>query len=104
MKNRIHYPAVSKTPFFLIATCIALALCACKADAGIKPLPGTKVFGTKYTEGFFGTHSRGYNSLMVKRDRKWVEISIKLDKLVEMAKNVITKNRLQTFRGNSIFN
>jgi hypothetical protein len=60
--------------FGLALLCFVCLACAVEWKSpvlGVKYLPGSRLYGTKYTEGFFGTHSSGHYSLYVKHEKNW---------------------------------
>jgi len=71
MRNRMFYAGLGTVGLCLIGACTAVTSWLRTDDSGIKYIYGSKVFGAKFSEGFYGTHSPSYYSLMVKRGKNW---------------------------------
>jgi hypothetical protein len=70
-RNGIYYAGLGTLRLCLIWASIAVTSCLRNDDSGVNYISGSKVFGTKFSEGFYGTHSPSYYSLMVKRGKNW---------------------------------
>jgi hypothetical protein len=70
-RNRILYWVIGILGLCIIGVIVGCRVVSVKEGSRIKLIGSSKMYGTKFIEGFYGTHSKGRSSLMLKDGGSW---------------------------------